>query len=195
MSTANMKSSKKYMPPAMRKINNNICTNTTTYTSTKKKELKKEPDFQDTLLFPSLGETLKNEANPKKILSFSAVAAKKIEQPKLLNSGEVVPTGWVYIRQHKGKIQYKTGDLNRLYNWLDKEEARTDLLIAKRFFQYQIARDQYERDIDILCRGDLSEYYGELTLEEQYALERQEELNQENNESSSNEESDSDYYN
>ena len=113
-------------------------------------------------MFPSLGETLKkNNNNP---LSFSSAASKKIEQP-IVKKADVEP-GWVHLRKsNNGKIEYKYGAPKPFdYKTLDKEA----IVLGNILFKYRLEREQYERDMDILRLGDLSEFYGEPTLAEQY---------------------------
>ena len=134
---------------------------------TKKTEPKKEFQLDNNENFPSLGETLKQKQVKGTPISFSKVASKKNEVllPKEIESVGP-PPGWVYIRQHNGKIQYKTGDLTGLKNWLADDEERTYMKDNKQLCKYRMEQQQYERDMDVMCLGDLSEYYGELTIAE-----------------------------
>ena len=134
---------------------------------TKKTEPKKEFQLDDMENFPSLGETLKKKQINGTPISFSKAAAKKNEVllPKeIVSTGP--PSGWVYIRRHNGKFQYKTGDLTSLNNWLADDEERTFIKDNKQICRYQIERLQYERDMNVLCLGDYSEYYGEPSIAE-----------------------------
>ena len=133
----------------------------------KKTEPKKEFQLDDMENFPSLGETLKKKQITGTPISFSKAAAKKNEVllPKeIVSTGP--PPGWVYIRRHNGKFQYKTGDLTSLNNWLADDEERTFIKDNKQICKYQIERLQYERDMSLMCLGDYSEYYGESSIAE-----------------------------
>ena len=142
-----------YAPPSMR--------TPAAQPSTKKKEPQKEFSTNDHALFPSLGETLnKNKNNP---LSFSSAASKKIEPPKIVKA-EVAP-GWVHLRKMNGKIEYKYGSI-KPYDY--KRSEQDAIVLGNILFKYRVEREQYERDSDIIRLGDLSEFYGEPTLAEQY---------------------------
>ena len=151
----NIKSS--YVPPSMR-----TAAAAEPPSRTEKKELKKEFSTNDHTLFPSLGETLKkNNNNP---LSFSSAASKKIEAPQV-KKADVEP-GWVHLRKNEnGQVEYKYGTPKPIdYKTLNKEAVTLGNIL----FKYRVEREQYERDMDILRLGDLSEFYGEPTLAEQY---------------------------
>ena len=144
-----------YVPPALR-------TKTSTALSgTKKKELKKEFAMEQTA-FPSLGDTIKQPVNRGTPISFSSAAAKKVEIPKPVET-DVLP-GWVLIRQHGGKIQYKYGK-PILQN---DDEDRAEQILSRIILKNRIAREHYDRTIDIERLGDLSEFYGQPTLTEIY---------------------------
>lgn len=147
-------SKRSYIPPSMRSA--------TALPRAEKKELKKEFSTSDHTLFPSLGETLKrNNNNP---LSFSSAASKKIEQTEV-KKADVEP-GWVHLRKNNnGQIEYKYGAPRpRDYKAL----ANETVVLGNLLFKYRLEREQYERDSDIMRLGDLSEFYGEPTLAEQY---------------------------
>ena len=151
-----------YAPPAVR--NRKV---TAPLPSTKKTALKKE--FQDAFnptAFPSLGDTLKSQKNvgAGTPISFSSAAAKKVAAPSIVKA-EVVPPGWVHIRKHKGKIEYKYGAPVPS----KRDEEREDMVMSKILFKYLLLREQYERNRDLEYWGDLSEFYGEPTLAEIYA--------------------------
>jgi hypothetical protein len=152
----NNTSTNSYVPPSIRQA-----IKTTALSSTQKKEPKKEFSTSDQTLFPSLGETLKrNNNNP---LSFSSAASRKTEPPKVVKA-EVAP-GWVNVRKHNGRIEYKYGAS------IPKDNKRTikdAIVLGNILFKYRLAKEQYERDMDILRLGDLSEFYGEPTLAELY---------------------------
>jgi hypothetical protein len=175
------KNNSSYVPPSMRS------STTTAFTSTKKKEPQKEFSTKDHTLFPSLGETLKKNAN--NALSFSSAASKKIEPPKV-KKADVEP-GWVHIRKINNNksgqmIEYKYGAAKpRDYKVINQEA----IALGNLLFKYRLEKEQYERDSDIIRLGDLSEYYGELTLAEQYendiaALYEKEHMNNSYSESS-----------
>jgi len=163
-----------YIPPTMR--------NRAALSSTKKKEPQKVFSMDNTL-FPSLGETFKKYANNP--LSFSSAAAKKIEQPKIIKA-DVAP-GWVHIRRRNGKTEYKYGIPVPLFDNREREE----IMFNNMLFKIRMEEQQYERDMDVLRLGDLSEYYGEPTLAEIHDDEMQYKNNDEDY--SSSDESDGDY--
>lgn len=157
--------------------------NQTALSSTKKKEPQKVFSL-DNSLFPSLGENLKAN-NP---LSFSSAAAKKIEQPKLIKA-EVAP-GWVHIRRRNGKTEYKYGIPVPIFDNREREE----MIFNNMLFKIRMEEQQYERDMDVLRLGDLSEYYGEPTLAEIHDDEMRNKKNDKYySSSSSSDESDGDY--
>jgi len=161
-----------YTPPNMR--------NYTALSSTKKKEPQKVFSLDNTL-FPALGENFKANS----VLSFSSAAAKKIEQPKLVKA-EVAP-GWVHIRRHNGKTEYKYGIPVPIFDNREREE----IIFNNMLFKIRMEEQQYERDMDILRLGDLSEYWNEPTLAEIHDYEMQDKKN--NADYSSTDESDDDY--
>jgi hypothetical protein len=145
-----------YVPPSLR--NKPI---SAAPTSTKKRELKKEFVI-DKAAFPSLGDTIKKTKSSGTPISFSSAAAKKVEAPKEVQI-DVLP-GWVHIRRHNGKIQYKYGKpVERIDNEERAEEIRSRIILKNR-----IEREEYDRARDIECLGDLSEFYGQPTLAEIY---------------------------
>ena len=76
---------------------------------------------------------------------------------------EVLP-GWVHIRYHQGKIQYKYGEpISR-----DAEAERAEHIRSRIILKNRIAREDYDRTRHIERLGDLSEYYGQMTLAELY---------------------------
>ena len=72
--------------------------------------------------------------------------------------------GWVYIRKNNGAIQYKYGEP---ILWENRNHLE-DIKLGNILFKYRIAREQYERDMDVERLGDLSEYYRQPTLDEIY---------------------------
>jgi len=139
-----------YVPPVFRP---------TSLPSTKKKELKKEFAIDQTA-FPSLAATIKRPTTSGTPISFSSAAAKKVEPPKVVKI-DILP-GWVHIRRNKGIIQYKYG------KEVTRPADESDEVISRIILKNRIAREQYDRDRDIDRLGDLSEFYGQLTLDEIY---------------------------
>ena len=134
------------------------------FTLTKKKELKKEHAFNNAPAeFPSLATSLSLSLSAAANMhSFSSAARKKILIPsKVIH--DVLP-GWVHIRKHEGKIQYKYG----AHIVKPDNEERENKILGNIIYKYRLARDQYERDIDVDRLGDLSEYYGEKPIAEIY---------------------------
>ena len=163
-----------YTPPTMR--------NRTALSSTKKKEPQKVFSL-DNALFPSLGENYTTNS----ALSFSSAAAKKIEQPKIIKA-DVAP-GWVHIRRRNGKTEYKYGIPVPIFDNREREE----IIFNNMLFKIRMEEQQYERDMDVLRLGDLSEYYGEPTLAEMHDYEMESKKNDEDYSSSSSDESNDDY--
>ena len=128
--------------------------------SSQKKPAKTEFSLTNPASFPSLNEVLNQSKPTNKPMSFSSAAAKKKELP-LVKAAEVLP-GWVHIRKQNGVIQYKYGAPVPKKNYDEQEE----MILGNRLFKYRMAVQQYERDMDVLRLGDLSEYYGEPTLAE-----------------------------
>ena len=139
-----------YVPPSFR---------ATALPSTKKKEPKKEFAI-DQNAFPSLATTIKKSGPSGTPISFSSAAAKKVEAPKVVKM-DVLP-GWVLIRHHEGKIQYKYG------KEVSKPDDESDSVLSRIILKNRIAREQYDRDREIDRLGDLSEFYGQPTLAEIY---------------------------
>jgi hypothetical protein len=154
-STANMPTKNSYVPPSLRGKPAPLLT-------TKKTQLKKEFAIEQNA-FPSLGDTIKKNTNAGTPISFSSAAAKKIEPPKIIKI-DVLP-GWVHIRRHAGQIQYKYGEpVYRSY----ANEERDEEILSRIIVKNRIAREQYDRNREIDRLGDLSEFYGQLTLAEIY---------------------------
>ena len=175
MSFNNQNKKSSYVPPSMRTQNAQqkavqnapSAMQPISIKSTKKKEPKKEFSLADVDAFPSLGVNKWNSSLPNSIIrkntvNFSAAAAtKKIEEliePKI----EVLP-GWVHIRKQAGKIQYKYG-VPLPYDY--KAEERRDMALGNQLFKFLLERSQYERDMDVLRLGDLSEFYNKPSLAE-----------------------------
>lgn len=187
---------KSYLPPSLRNNNNSLRQpnqqHTSVAQSTKKTELKKEFSLADA--FPTLGETMttansKSNGNSKKSnantnskkssinsnnteqISFSSVASTKVVEKKDTTAKEetTLLPGWVYIRKN---INNKTIEYNYVESKISQQELelayQEHLQLGRILFKYRIAREQYQRDMDVERLGDLSEYYGEPTLIEMY---------------------------
>jgi hypothetical protein len=175
---ANKKSA--YIPPSLRGKSTTTQTQqaqktqqtshqTQSWSIAKKTALKKEFAIEQSA-FPSLGDTVKKQSNRGTPISFSSAAAganKLVEIPKEVKD-EVLP-GWVHIRREpKGMmmsgIQYKYGKPIIRENTEEKEDMIRSRIILKN----RIDREQYDRNKDIECLGDLSEFYGQPTLVDIY---------------------------
>ena len=186
-STSSNNTKKSYLPPSLRNNNNSLRQpnqqHTSVAQSTKKTELKKEFSLADA--FPTLGETMttanskKSNANSKtstksnntEQISFSSVASTKVVEKKDTTAKEetkLLP-GWVYIRKN---INNKTIEYNYVESKISQQELelayQEHLQLGRILFKYRIAREQYQRDMDVERLGDLSEFYGEPTLIEMY---------------------------
>jgi len=147
---------KKYVPPR----------HSTTSTVTEKKTLKKEFSFQ-----PDAFPALAGKTSTSKLTALSFVqAAQTRPVTKTVSNTDVFLPGWVYIqRNNNGKIEYKYSGSTHpprypsQYNE-DDEDARLD----RRLVKYRLAKEQYERDNDVLRLGDYSEYYNIKTVQEQF---------------------------
>lgn len=147
----------KYVPPH----------HSTTSSVTEKKTLKKEFSFQSEA-FPAL--TCKTSTNKLTALSFVQAAQTRPVTKAVSNTDAFLP-GWVYIRHNNnnGKIEYKYSSSTHpprypsLYN-----EDDEDALLDRRLVKYRLAKEQYERDNDVLRLGDYSEYYNIKSLQEQF---------------------------
>ena len=176
----------KYVPPSLRNKNTSLCNpnhnHTSSASSTKKNEPKKEFSLADA--FPTLGETMKQQNNStinsddslknKNPISFSSAASKKTPEKieDTTDTETILLPGWVYISKsnnNSGTIKYK-------YKFVETKITQNELELAYKenkrlgeiLFKYRIAREQYERDMDVERLGDLSEFYGEPTLIEMY---------------------------
>lgn len=184
----------RYVPPSQRSSASKPTTVATPTPSrstfiAKKKEPQKVFSLEsNAAAFPSLGETLKNRKGT--VMSFSSAAAKKIEEPQIVKV--TIEPGWVHIRKQNGQIQYRYGEpLPRARI----EEEREDIRLGNVLFKYRMSAEQYERDMDVIRLGDLSEYYGEPTLLELHENDMQTLQNDLNENYSSSEESDvGEYY-
>ena len=76
-----------------------------------------------------------------------------------------VRPGWVLIRKHDGKIQYKYGK-ERINWYLEKSFIRETFKHDRLILKYKIAREQWDRNRENDYLGDLSPYYNEPTIKE-----------------------------
>ena len=156
---------KKYVAPSKRN-SSPYGNNNNNNKSTDKRELKKKThlDINNTAAFPTLGN---NTTTKSSVLSFSAAAAtsqKKEVKPDTAENKEELLPGWAYIRKNNKQIQYKYGEV--VYDL--KKEERENRQLSNVLFKYRIEREQYERDMDVVRLGDLSEFYNLPTLTELY---------------------------
>ena len=186
---SNVNTKQSYVPPSLR--NKNTSSRQSSFApSTKKNEPKKE--FSQAEAFPTLGETITQKSNNNKNvseantttgskssknkspISFSSAASKRIQEKNDTTPPPNKPLliGWVYISKsnnNNGTITYK-------HNYIESPISKRELELAYQdnqrlgniLFKYRIAREQYERDMDVERLGDLSEYYNEPTLIEMY---------------------------
>jgi hypothetical protein len=161
-------SSTTYVPPAHRNKNPSISAPTLLPQPAKKNAPKKEFALEPSA-FPSLGETTKTPTNRGTPISFSSAAAKKTATAppvETVNIADNILPGWVYIRRSRdGEIQYKYGTPK--YPLAEKERA-ADEITSRIILKNRIAREQYDRNVNIERLGDLSEFYGQPTLDEMY---------------------------
>ena len=182
---SNFSTKSSYVPPSLRNKNTTSRQPTQQHTSyessTKKKELKKEFSLADA--FPTLGETIKPKNNTnndsitsnensknKKPISFSSVASKVPEKKDTTTTEITLLPGWVYIRKNNNKNG--TIECKYVESIISDHELKLayqeNQRLGRVLFKYRIAREQYQRDMDVERLGDLSEFYGEPTLIEMY---------------------------
>ena len=177
----------KYVPPttssSSSKHNNYTNSNNNSKKiSTEKTALKKEFSLAEHLnAFPLL--TPNHATNNQTLLSF-AQSVKTAKETKdsttTLLATDVLP-GWVNLRYNKGEIQYKYGKTSNRYPVSDP--AIDNEILGNVLLNYRLAREQYERDNDVIRLGDFSEYYGARPLTELFAEEEilmQKEIDNEN---------------
>jgi len=87
------------------------------------------------------------------------------EEEKEEKEQDKVRPGWVLIRKHDGKIQYKYGK-ERINWYLEKSFIRETFKHDRLILKYKIAREQWDRDRENDYLGDLSPYYNEPTIKE-----------------------------
>jgi hypothetical protein len=181
-------STNKYVPPSKKHVvqTNTSLQSNTSLNLTKKKEPKKEflLKTNDDSAFPTLNPS-KTSTNIKASLSFANATKNEADKPKVDIISDIKP-GWVYIRKHKGKIEYKYGEARELYPYyIDNSNS---------IFNNRLAKEQYERDSDIVRLGDLSEYYGEKTIYEMFEEEERLLNNQSESDNSSSSETEYESY-
>jgi hypothetical protein len=131
---------------------------------TEKKSLKKEFSLQPEA-FPTLHINTTSSKQPA--LSFAQAAQTGPVKKPVTTTTEFLP-GWLYIRQKQGKIEYKSGpSVPERYPCLEQEEE-ADNRLGRLLVKYRLAKEEYERNNDILRLGDLSEFYNTKTLTEQF---------------------------
>ena len=184
-----------YVPPSLRNKNvspapvpsrsvssRSVPSRSVTVPWAKKTALKKE-FAMDLQTFPEL-QHAKKVAYRGTPISFSSAAAKKVEEP-IAAKVDVLP-GWVHIRSHAGKIQYKYGEpVAPRYN--NNEQIMSRIILKNR-----IEREQYDRDRDVDALGDLSEFYGQMTLADLYESDKPDNLDYSSESSGDSHESDFD---
>ena len=87
------------------------------------------------------------------------------EEEKEEKEQDKVRPGWVLIRKHDGKIQYKYGK-ERINWYLEKSFIRETFKHDRLILKYKIAREQWDRNRENDYLGDLSPYYNEPTIKE-----------------------------
>ena len=174
----NLSINNKYVPPSKKHISNS----NTSLNLTKKKEPKKEFQLKadDDLAFPTLNPSTQS-TNQKPVLSFANATKKEVNKQRVDIVSDVKP-GWVHIRKHNGKIEYKYGKVTECLPYYNDNNS---------IFNNRLAKEQYERDSDIIRLGDLSEYYGKKTIYEQF--EDEERLLNNQNDSDNSSSSDTEY--
>jgi hypothetical protein len=195
---SNVNTKQSYVPPSLRNKNTPSQEHRSFASSAKKNELKKEfsladefPTLGETIKTKDNNKSSKSKSkssssnnsssnsttttelkNREKITSFSSIASTKVIEKKDTTATEetkLLP-GWVYIR----KNNTKTGTME--YKYVESTISQHELELAYQenerlgriLFKYRIAREQYQRDMDVERLGDLSEFYGEPTLIEMY---------------------------
>ena len=92
-------------------------------------------------------------------------AKQEEQEEKEEKEQDKVRPGWVLIRKHDGKIQYKYGK-ERINWYLEKSFIRETFKHDRLILKYKIAREQWDRDRENDYLGDLSPYYNEPTIKE-----------------------------
>lgn len=92
-------------------------------------------------------------------------AEQEEQEEKEEKEQDKVRPGWVLIRKHDGKIQYKYGK-ERINWYLEKSFIRETFKHDRLILKYKIAREQWDRNRENDYLGDLSPYYNEPTIKE-----------------------------
>ena len=154
---------KKYTPP--NKTLNQHAINPHANATEKKslrKATSKEKEFSlldQSEAFPSLSSAYKDNSNNSK--SFANATKTEIKKETKLISD--VKPGWVHIRKHNREFQFKYGppsDRNPFPCEI------SDIRFGEMLVKCRLAKEQWDRDRDVDGLGDLSEYYGEKTIQE-----------------------------
>ena len=166
MRTSTNSNSNKYIPPNKPSLNTfkvPASTSTSNALNLTKKSAPQKVFSLTPAEFPGLATPKTSCVQPSK--SFANAAKTVLPRVGQAPSTNEVPPGWIHIRKRNGRIEYKEGPPSNRYPVYDDND---DYLINEWLFNHRVAQLQYERDIDVLCRGDLSEYYGLPTVYEQY---------------------------
>ena len=164
--STNSNSNNKYIPPnkpSLKTFKVPASTSTSNSLNLTKKSAPQKVFSLTPAEFPGLATPKTSCVQPSK--SFANAAKTVLPRVGQAPSTNEVPPGWVHIRKRNGRIEYKEGPPSNRYPVYDDND---DYLINEWLFNHRVAQLQYERDIDVLCRGDLSEYYGLPTVYEQY---------------------------
>ena len=155
-------SNKKYIPPN-KKHPATVTSNMSPAVATKKKTPQKEFSLAaEADAFPCLSASNNNNSS-QPVKSFAN--ATKTEIKKAINVISNIKPGWVHIRKHNRTIQFKNGppsDRNP-FPCNIPDDRYSEMLV-----KHRLAKEQYDRDRDVERLGDLSEYYGEKTVREQF---------------------------
>jgi len=150
----------KYIPPNKKQAK---LTPRTEFKSslTEENALKKGFSLQESLeAFPSLSSAYKGD-NSQHMKSFANATQTEIIKPQKKISD--VKPGWIHIRKYNREIQFKYGppsDRNPFPCEI------SDIRFGEMLVKHRLAKEQYDRDCDVERLGDLSEYYGEPTIQE-----------------------------
>lgn len=155
----NVNKYKKYIPPNKQ----STLTNSTVEKAPKKTTYanKEFSLLEQSDAFPSLS-TYK-DVNSQNIKSFANATKTEMSKPQKIISD--VKPGWVHIRKHNNVVEFKYGapsDRNPFPCEI------SDIRLGEILVKHRLAKEQYDRECDIERLGDLSEYYGEQTAQEQF---------------------------
>jgi hypothetical protein len=156
--SSSTKSNNKYVPPSQR-----YNSGSSSFTLNKRQTKAEEFNLNEKIgVFPTLGETIKLSATSTvgitNKMNFASVAKYVEKTSKEEEKVVEVQPGWVHIRKHNGKIEYKYGAQKHdpSLEWYFVQE---DAFIDKNFVKSIIARLQYAQDYENVTLGDLSAYY------------------------------------